>query len=358
MWSADAAAENKSFKRTLSRAPDLPKELPNADAAAELFGRVTDDNPDSGSFFGDLRLSESGGISKINKPVQLPQYFGGLLSVCLLLLNVYTVLSGDLKILRQTKAHTEKSQLLRHEIFLDWLIPGMWSSPESLIAVFELAGLAYYAVEMVWGLMIIAFPHMIYSKQAPVEQNYQRWSSAAKLFRIHLRGLQAFSAMRVLQYVTPGVAVGDCLQLIESLKRKQAQNHNKQPAKSMLAMLGFFALRIIYLFFGFEAFLVKFREAAWYLPLAATSLKQLVPILAFLNQMLGVVQLNIFTEDRLFRFVFGGVDNYIDDSELRRMNVWQAALQKVAWNTHDPLSYLVLSVTFNDSDFQSMVLEG
>mmetsp|Transcript_6038 Transcript_6038/g.6480 ORF Transcript_6038/g.6480 Transcript_6038/m.6480 type:complete len:103 (-) Transcript_6038:48-356(-) len=85
----------------------------------------------------------------------------------------------------------------------------------------------------------------------------------------------------------------------------------------------------------------------------------LIPMFLFLNQMLGIVQLNLYTNQRLFRFIFGGVDNFVDKSEQRRMRVWNASFQKAAWEAfkNTPSRFLAISLTFSDVDFQRMVLD-
>merc|ERR1712094_163096 len=75
--------------------------------------------------------------------------------------------------------------------------------------------------------------------------------------------------------------------------------------------------------------------------------------------MIGVVQLNRFANERLFRFIFGGVDNFIDKGEERRMCVWKAALVRRIWDEYKskPAQLLAVIITFNDMDFQRLVLD-
>eukprot|EP00409_Alexandrium_fundyense_P004161 CAMPEP_0185902422 /NCGR_PEP_ID=MMETSP0196C-20130402/1670_1 /TAXON_ID=2932 /ORGANISM="Alexandrium fundyense, Strain CCMP1719" /LENGTH=91 /DNA_ID=CAMNT_0028621269 /DNA_START=1 /DNA_END=276 /DNA_ORIENTATION=+ len=65
----------------------------------------------------------------------------------------------------------------------------------------------------------------------------------------------------------------------------------------------------------------------------------------FLNQMLGIVQLNLYTNQRLFRFIFGGVDNFVDKSEQRRMRVWNASFQKAAWEAFKNIGMSILGLS-------------
>eukprot|EP00415_Alexandrium_ostenfeldii_P000392 UN0392 len=236
----------------------------------------------------------------------------------------------------------------------DYLFRVFHVTPEYLIAVFELVGLAWHTIVITSCLVSAKFPHLFHRTNQTDTLTYQRWAAMARVFREELPTLQAFSAMRTLQYVTPGVLTPEVQALVARLRRSKARGFRK-----FLRFARFIGLRLLFLFFGAQAFLVKFRLAAHDLSEASESLRSLFPIFLFLNQMLGIVQLNLYTNDRLFRFIFGGTDNYVDKSERRRMRVWNAAFQKAAWDKfHDtPGRFLALSLTFSDVDFQRMVLD-
>merc|ERR1719375_1446314 len=105
------------------------------------------------------------------------------------------------------------------------------------------------------------------------------------------------------------------------------------------------AQHFIMAYFGFEAFLVKIGRvpAPGVGPTASLGFwanrRSAVQVAVFLNQILGVVQLNVFTEERLFQFIFGGTDNFIGPHEKRRKFVWEALLSEDV-ELHDP-EYLV-----------------
>merc|ERR1712232_802144 len=79
-------------------------------------------------------------------------------------------------------------------------------------------------------------------------------------------------------------------------------------------------------------------------------------VLLFLNQMLGVVQLDRYTIARLEEFIFGGEDNDISPGEEAVMKAWTARLFETIWADHVPLRAFALSISFNDADFQRLML--
>lgn len=333
-----------------SRADYLPNKLKSFDDEVHLFCAVTSGRPTKGDFFGSLRLSPTGGITEVDGLFKWTRYFSAAVFVILLMLNTHNLLRNDLRALGAEESFLGL-ELMIHERYL-FRVFGI--TPEFLIAVFELVCLAWHTTVITLCLVFAKTPEMLHPGKPADSLMYYRWDAIARVFRGELPTLQAFSAMRTLQYVTPGVLTPQVQALVARLQRSRSR-----PFKKFWRFSLFIGLRLLYLFFGAEAFLVKFRIAAHELSEASESLRSFVPIFMFLNQMLGIVQLNLYTNDRLFRFIFGGVDNYVDRSERRRMRVWNASFQKAAWDIFKsaPGRYLALSLTFSDVDFQRMVLD-
>jgi len=342
-----------NFEDGATRSSHLPDKLHTLEDEVDIFDAVTSGRPTRGDLFGSLRLSPTGGITEVGALFKWPRYLSAMVFVVLLVANTYTLLRKDVPVMFEEGdlSGPMVGQLLVHERYL---FQKFGVTPEFLIAMFELAGLAWHTGVIIFCAVHAKHAPRIHAGEPLQTQDFFRWSALARLFRNELPALQAFSAMRTLQHVTPGVLTPQVQALIVRLRRSKAR-----PLKKCLRLLAFTGLRLLYAFFGAEAFLVKFRVAASDLQLACEDLRSLIPIFVFLNQLLGIVQLNIYTNQRLFLFIFGGVDSYIDPSEQRRMRVWNAALQKAAWLTYKdrPGRFLAVTLTFSDADFQKMVLD-
>merc|ERR1712118_557109 len=143
---------------------------------------------------------------------------------------------------------------------------------------------------------------------------------------------------------------------------RRAQHREWSGLEEALSIFWFGFLHMIVFFLGFEAFMVKLKVVSMVLDDKNEELHALITIGIFLNQMLGVVQLQVFLNDRLFHFIFGGVDNYINKSEAILRHVWEAGIQYKAWKACSGyrfrwLRFCCLMLSFGDTDFQRLVLE-
>jgi len=332
-----------------ARAHHLPNKLSSLEDEVLLFSTVTSERPTKGGFFGSLRLSPTGGIREVGGLFKLPRYFSAVVFVVLLVLNTNNLLHNDLRNLYEDTAL--QTNLMVHE---QYILRVFNATPEYLIALFELAYLAWHTCLVIVSLFVAKYPELFHPGESAEILMYHRWEALARIFRLELPTLQAFSAMRTLQYVTPGVLTPEVQALMARLQRSP-----HRPFKKILRLSWFVGIHLIYFFFGAEAFLVKFRITMMVMLATPESPRILIPMFLFLNQMLGIVQLNLYTNQRLFRFIFGGVDNFVDKSEQRRMRVWNASFQKAAWEAfkNTPSRFLAISLTFSDVDFQRMVLD-
>jgi len=335
---------------TSDRAAFLPGQLNSISEEVQLFTSVTSRLPTKGAFFGSLRLSQTGGISEVGGLFKPMRYFGAVVFLVLLVANTHNVIRNDIRGLLAEEVFAE-AQLLPHEVYL---FKVFGATPEFLVAMFELVCLVYHVVRVLGNLVYAKYTRVFHPQASPEHLVYYRWNAIAKIFRAELPFLQAFSAMRTLQYVTPGVLTPQVQRMILRLQREGARSFKK-----LLRVAWFFGLHLLYAFFGAEAFLVKFRIVASEMTRASDDPRTLFQIFLFLNQMLGIVQLNMYTHDRLFFFIFGGVDSYVDKSERKRMRVWNAAFEKSVWDSFEntPGRFLAVSLTFSDLDFQRMVLD-
>jgi len=309
--------------------------------SADTWGR---DN----SLFGNLRIARDGGMSKIrDMSSDNMRLFNATLFLVILVGNIVNMVRRDLGVILGLVDGMHPDELLPHECLIAYLTPGVsFDNPELAVAYFEVAMLLYYSWDVLHRIACISV--------APSDrgQRYGQWRAVSELLRDILPALKSFSAMRVLGMLAPPILVPDILSL-----RIQTQKQCKRARA--LAFLLFGLRRMVCLLFGVQAFMVKFRRAASFL----TPQNQwwgMLQLLLHLNQMMGVVELVPFSHRRLFRFIFGGVDGIIDDDELRRIHIWRAAFCAKAWKLYGRrnfgIEFFALMLTFNDVDFQKLIL--
>jgi len=299
------------------------------------------------SFFGDLHLSTTGGLSECQDMFKPGRYAGLIIFVGQLILNTFNIIRGDLMCINLLRV-VPRSEWLIHEVWLDEMIPGAYITPDRLFAIFELVGLAIYFLNILYLVVKI-------NRSSGAKLCYRRWTASADLCLRLLPSMQTFSSMRMLQYIVPAVFTPKMKTLLLELK---GLDQSKWLRKST-ALPMFVLTHMVFFFFGFEAFLVKFRQVNRFLSDTDHQAWAVLQLAMFMNQMLGIVQLKIYTQNRLFKFIFGGVDNHVDVDEQYRQDVWKATFVQRVWEASGRRIFPFLSVllTFNDEDFQQMVLD-
>jgi hypothetical protein len=297
------------------------------------------------SFFGDLQLSKNGGLFDIHKlaQVKVGNWIGMTSFLVMGGLNIIKMILGNIRIIQG------QEKPLHTKIFLSLNLTG--NSPRVAVAVFELLGLAYFFYQILKHLYTFykSLPATSEGPRAMAIAKFHKWNAAAKILHHELPSMKSFSSMRVVQYVIPSVMLPD-------FKAIRMQKKKKSLRKKLQAYSWFFLVRLCFLVIGFEAFLVKFSEASLYLE--NVSVNSGIKMALFLNQMLGVVELNMFLRKRLFFFIFAGVDNVMDKAERRRMAVWEAGFVMKSWEHFEGnfMKFFAYTLTFNDSAFQELSL--
>lgn len=319
----------------------LPEDAPTAE---HLFMVASGLTPSKENFFSEVQLSPHGGLEDVGFLFNPTRYFGALVGTVVLYLNMRNLLVQDLETLRR-----------------DELGVNGWEDPialsAKLVAIFELVGLAYYVTGMMKSIVYaIYFAHMERARGTiSAHLRLTRWVAITFLFQSALPNLRCFSAMKVLQYVVPAVFTPNLQSFLFRIKTAV-----KTTRRKALYLMLFIVGHCVLMFFGFAAFLTKFDAAAQFLPGARQCEKRaFVQIFLFANQVLGVLQLDLLMTARLFRFIFGGVDGWMTDGELQKQEAWCAAFHQKAWSVYgaNPVKFLAVVLTFNDMDFQMMVID-
>lgn len=156
--------------------------------------------------------------------------------------------------------------------------------------------------------------------------------------------------MMFLYFVTPVVLMPDLAHRVGKLM----DPNSRRPAWPFLKFL---FSRAFYLIIGFDSFLVKFRTAARYaIDRDMTTFEAILGSFAFLNQVLGVVQVRWFVQRRLMLFFFGGEDAYMNEERQIRKMTWNAMLARCLWEKLTFMKFLAVMLSFSDYDFQKLAL--
>lgn len=308
-----------------------------------------------GHFLGNVRLARDAGLFSLPADFANNKRFVGAGVFCaVLMINVKTLLMTLFLPWPETLPIDMASRLAH---FFGYPAHGMHYGGKA-VALFEILGLCYFLIMICYYVFHILHPPHGKMKSDPgqekVEQDYHRWYACYKLFRYYLPKLQTFSALGVLQYVMPAFIGANLSDLMSSCERKKYSK-----GQIVMHLIIFVLVHIVFFFFGFEAFLVKLGNIYPALEAKHDEIPSLIAVFGFLNQLLGVVPLQVFINERLFKFVFGGPENFMGEKEERRMRVWEAGLQFKAYEKagKNVPKYIAAALTFNDVDFQHCVLD-
>jgi len=296
-------------------------------------------------FFGDLALSPTGGLSEV------PGLFdrgkvGLVMFVGLLLMNIFNVIKADMACINFEQMVAREDWLI-HEVWLDKMMPGAYFTPDRMFAYFELIALAIYSLHAVYYVIKILC--------TDDDHSYRKWTACADLCLRLLPSMQTFSSMRMLQYISPAIfapALKDCIEKNKTLPKEKW-------FRKMTAVPVIVISHLLFFIFGFEAFLVKFRQVDKFLTDTEHQGMAVLQLAAFMNQMMGIVMLPIYTKNRLFKFIFGGVDNFLNTDEQYRQDVWKATFMQRVWvaSGRKVIPFCSVALTFTDEDFQKLVLD-
>eukprot|EP00928_Gymnodinium_smaydae_P071759 TRINITY_DN55251_c0_g1_i1.p1 TRINITY_DN55251_c0_g1~~TRINITY_DN55251_c0_g1_i1.p1 ORF type:complete len:408 (+),score=91.03 TRINITY_DN55251_c0_g1_i1:30-1253(+) len=312
----------------------------NDEVWAALDGQARPD------FFGSISLARDGGLSEVSDLWRPFRWLTALTKLGSILLNIYFVVVLDFEILRGMHNAQERGFLLSVELADHVLDPYGYDVRTQFgakcIAVAELMGLAILLSNILFQLV-----HVKCTSSGRI-----RWFSVSKLFWVVIPELSSYSAMRLLHFVVPGV-------LVQDLTQKLAPSVELWHVQKCLVLKGWLKLLLYRCFcfvVGFDAFIVKCRAAYGYITEDKMTISVFFRSANFLMQVIGIVQLHIFIRGRLFVFMFAGEDAKMQPRELAYEHVWNAMIAREIFRKHSFLRFLVIMLSFDDKDFQRLVL--
>jgi len=306
---------------------------------AEIFNKMQAKD----QLFSQLELAADGGLKEEAGQLYTPMRIIPAMTACVCtVLNVYSLMVENYKFLTTNHDGTADRLNVSEILVARWFGVHRHAA-EKLVASFELLGVAYLFT--MTGCSVL---QIVYGKS-----DFRRWLATSRLFLANLPELKYFSAMRLLLHLLPYVIVQESQALLQDFKDRAGKGEKK--SRMILEALVFVAIRLLVFVFGFDAFIVKFREAAdW---ASVVSFMSFVKIAIFLNQAVGIVQIERITMQRLMVFIFGGEDSIVSGGENRIMQAYMARLfQKIWTSASSSWQALAVSLTFADRDFQSLML--
>lgn len=330
------------------------------------------DNCDSPDFFQVLELAQDGGFSEVRDLWNFTRYIRAVLAIAMLFSNLGTIVINDSHYLAHATQTTGASSVgggpesdedaWVRSISGDYMISGilvdklfyliskmtgceiMIHSPRiALVSALELVLLALLLLKGVsCGIRCLT-------------TRFERikWCMAQTFFWEVLPELTSFSAMRLLHFATPSVVLTDLNSFMEYQKHRG--RHDGRMTQIRL-WLQFVLKKLICFVVGVDAFLFKVRVAYQNIHKEDIEFWNLLSVAMFIVQVLGIVQLTMFVRGRIFLFIFGGEDSIMKPAEEALQNVWQAMLVRRIWRSFPPLQATAVLITFDEDDFQKLVL--
>lgn len=316
-------------------------------------------------FFKSLLIAKDGGISEANENLWRPtRIIGGLQIIGFCIINTVFVLKADIQVLFCTPvgdatnsdicpylgsfAHNFNHEGKRFSVtgFLLQLlgldnIGGYLVTADRLIAFAEMAIFVGILCRAIYRL-----GQMAMSKA----ESMIRWRATSILFFDIIPSVQVFSAMKLLYWANPQVIAIDVNQVIGG---------DAKGGELAKQLVWFVLSRIVCCVVGFDTYLSKFRATQQFIDQFDFTIHWFTGAFAFLNQLLGVVQLAWVIKDRLFKYVFTGEDGLMNHEEHIRKDTWNALIAERIWNKQKLFHQkLIMLLTLNDADFQRLTLSN
>lgn len=234
--------------------------------------------------------------------------------------------------------------------------------PLVFVGLLELAMLGAFVLSTIW-LILLSLLHC---------DRVNKWHSVKHLFWKVLPQLRSFSALWALHFVTPAILATAASELLSQLKSA------KRPKRMLLRFL---AERLFFGIVGVDAFLIKVRdvksaarmtcsldpqkECENKFDLAGCTrdvnrqcgtefLWDLVTLLVFLNQTLGIVQVAHVVQHRLNVFIFGGEKASLSNHDVAKKRTYQAMLAWKVWQESTFFQFLAIMLSWTDYDMQAL----
>lgn len=317
---------------------------------------VNEEHPQA---FGHLKLAHDGGFSEVKSLYTHSRWISSAMLIGFIAYNVYYVADLDSKLIfDQDKAaaalEVPISQIKDAFYISSALIAWAEGKLGLPIGIHPLIILGF--LEYAWLILYVCLA-VYFAVMMVVNKGFKRWYCVQALFWELMPTLSTYSAMKLLKEIVPSFFIAN---ITEKMYNLQHAKSKRQWAVGFI----FWLLWVVACFIiGFDTFLMKLRIVSIYASkdeahkgFLEVVTDVLLPVLQFLLQCLGVVQLGPFIQKRLFTFIFGGEDGIMQPNEVEVMETWEALLAKRIWRENNCMKFVAVMTSFSSEDFQSLVL--
>jgi len=302
------------------------------------------------NFFQAIEIAKDGGFSEVGELVGFMRYIFAGMTVSFVLLNIYSIVTVNLglifsdedkEIYLVTKEYILKPLGLKEKVGRDLAI----------IGALEIGLIIYYVLRLLWWGFRIGCP------AGGLEM--RRWQAVQEFFWNALPEASTMSAVKTLNYVTPAV-------FLPQLTVTFTTSADDSVVAFLCNIIYFLVTRLVFAFVGFDAFLFKLQTVSLSIKDTLNDgtsldfgevLSLSLLALAFLQQILGIVQLGWFVRMRIFSFIFAGEDGQLSAQEEALKETWESMLAQRIWRDLPPKQALAAYLSYSDYDFQKLALE-
>jgi len=301
----------------------------------KLWDALESDDKLKETFCDHAVIAKDGGLSEIGAKEEL-WYSTRYISSCVLLLfvvyNMIFLLRQDLPTILAESAEYD------HFLVSNTLAAkfGMkLGAPQKVLAFLELGILLIPLLFALRHLLVM----MLFT-------GFHKWQAAAHLCWFTIPDLSCFSAIKVLQFVTPQQLMYDLNFIL----------WYEPPATKNIKLIIWLIKTPLAWIIGLDSFLIKVRLANTLIMDSQLTTTDMLGTIILLNQILGVVPIGKTIKNRLYRFVFAGEDGMMTEKEAIRQDVWEAAIAERIFQKYDYFKACALMLSWCDDDFQMMCL--
>jgi len=263
-----------------------------------------------------------------------------------MIMNAYALSVSNVKLLCNNPwiVRPTDSDVMFLNVILDYLGSFMYlSDSDDHVTIASSVVIAAFELVMFAGLgcqILLALRRGNRRGQHP----FRRWTAVQRLFWEILPELSGASGLKCLYFVRPQVLGPD---FSRHIRHVRAGGH-----RAIFPLVLFLVFRVLCVVIGFDVYVSKFQTTQR----DFTRTGSLYSLVVFLNQVLGVVEINWFVKQRLMVFIFGGQDGVMQVEEEIRSMVFSALLARNIFKLFPGPRGVALMMTYSDQDFQKLVL--
>jgi hypothetical protein len=306
----------------------------------EQLDRMWVEYQDHSKFFSHLEVADGGGLDEVAELKGMSRYVSAVMAIIFVAMNGYYIIFLNIPLVA---CSTEQNSTWEcPELFM---VTGRLGVPQPWPA--RIVG----GFEMLWFLILMfQFVYQVYVA-CTAEHPCETWTAVQTMAWDITPSLASTSAMKLLSNVAPKVLVPKLMETV---------NQIDWDAEGILTLLQFLVLRVIAGYVGFESFLYKLQLVGNSFIAAMDDggvFNAATLAISFLNQMLAIVQVSMFTKERVFAFIFAGEDGVLGKEEAATREAFESMLAREIWTSLGGINAIAAYLTYSDTDFQKLVLD-